>query len=151
MTRLERFMAKVLVNQKSNCWEWTGSKILGYGRFRTDDGVIAAHHFLLNPRPVPPMKALHKCDNPACVNPEHIWIGTQMENVHDCMRKGRRGKLGNKPGEECPSSKLINWQVDQIKNTPKTRGSGARLSERFGVSAATISLIRGGKRWQMAS
>lgn len=92
----ERWEANV-ERVKSGCWEWTGGKNRGgYGQLRVDGGrnKTPAHRFSyeLHVGPIPEgMKVCHSCDNPGCVNPDHLWVGTQADNVHDMMAKGRGG------------------------------------------------------------
>jgi hypothetical protein len=83
------------------CWPWGGSLNQGgYGRLRhvQPGGIrIAAHRlsYLLFVGPVPSgLYVLHHCDNPPCVNPRHLWLGTAKDNIHDCFAKGRRGRRG---------------------------------------------------------
>lgn len=88
----------------------------------------------------------HRCDNPGCVRPEHLFLGTDKDNVRDCMSKGRNSKPprnGFKPpryvGEQHPSAKLSNADVDfirkhYVKGVPAYPGNAADLAKQFGVS-----------------
>lgn len=97
----ERFEKKYIPEPNSGCWLWTGSiDPKGYGQIRMPGPHkrgrlrIASHVSLeLVGREVPAgMEACHSCDNPGCVNPDHIFIGTHRENMHDSLRKGRASK-----------------------------------------------------------
>lgn len=74
------------------CWKWTGALRLGYGRFRVGDKKVSSHRFsyeLINGR-IPKGKIImHTCDNPSCVNPNHLVLGTQKQNMRDASNKNR--------------------------------------------------------------
>jgi hypothetical protein len=82
------------VEKTDGCWIWTGSSNdAGYGVVWTDDKIlVGAHRFSyeLHNEPITGgLFVLHRCDNPPCVNPEHLFLGTAADNVHDMIRKGR--------------------------------------------------------------
>lgn len=88
---------KYKVNKETGCWEFSGCKTAGgYGRIRVKGVHWMAHRYALSEflgRPIREgMVVLHLCDNPPCVNPEHLREGTQRENVQDCITKGRARK-----------------------------------------------------------
>jgi len=87
----QRFEEKFII-QDSGCWKWTGALMgIGYGYFRVGDKLHGAHRvaYELYVGPIGIMHVLHKCDNPACVNPEHLFLGTNSDNVNDMTTKGR--------------------------------------------------------------
>src|SRR5215831_3340072 len=93
MDPLERMMAKVTVTD-DGCWEISGHRrrMGGYVLFNLGWRRIVAHRasWILHNGPIPEgMCVLHRCDNPPCVNPEHLWLGTQSDNVYDAIKKGR--------------------------------------------------------------
>ena len=149
---LERFWSKVEV-KPNGCWEWTGGKAHGYGRFRLGRALFFAHRisFLVHNGKEPIPKALHTCDNPPCCNPEHLFQGTQNDNVHDCMAKGRRrhffGRRVRGSGEEHPFHKLTWAVVDEIR---KRYGelTGRQLAKQYGVAGPTIMSVVRGKSWR---
>lgn len=148
----ERFFSKVSITPE--CWTWIGSKSgSGYGQFWNGNKIIPAHWFLLDSHPVKPMEACHTCDNPLCVNPKHIFIGTRSDNMRDMVSKGRHNaapgcyamlSARNFNGSKNPQSKLTEDQVLEIRETQKVRGSGRKLAAKFGVTEACISAIRCG-------
>lgn len=130
------------------CLIWTSSKNhKGYGLFRNDDQrQVPAHqwaydHFYGDR--APGAHVLHLCDTPLCVNPKHLFQGTNQDNVDDKMAKGRHG--GGR-GETHGNSKLSYDDVRHIRSASDIV-SGDMLAELYGVSAGTISQVRSRKRY----
>lgn len=97
-TTEERFWMWTEVIPLHSCWEWTGCTISGYGAFRLAGKTLLAHRFSYEHHigKIPKgLFACHRCDNRSCVNPAHLFIGTNMDNVKDMVRKGRAGKKLN--------------------------------------------------------
>jgi hypothetical protein len=101
--RFEKYFAK----NSNNCWIWTGAKNYnGYGRFKYKKKMYGAHRFayILYKEDIPEeLCVCHTCDNPSCVNPDHLWLGTRKENNKDMIRKGRDNTsywLGKKRSKE---------------------------------------------------
>ena len=92
LTDLDKFMRKVVV-AGNGCWEWNGYiNDSGYGRYRLKNKKTLAHRaaWLLLRGPIPnDLLVLHHCDNPKCVNPDHLYLGTNGDNMRDCARRGR--------------------------------------------------------------
>lgn len=91
-----RLMLHKHINQLTNCWEWTGSKNQGgYGMLGSmieGGNSVYAHRasWIVNHGPIPEGHVVcHKCDNPACFNPDHLWIGSDAENTQDRVQKKR--------------------------------------------------------------
>ena len=89
-----RFLSEgLMVGPQGKCWEWRGNRdVDGYGRFRWNYEMFGAHRVAweLAHGPVPAgMLVLHRCDNPPCCNPDHLWLGTNVENIADRHAKGR--------------------------------------------------------------
>ena len=108
MTPIERFLDKVaLPAHLHDCWEWEGAKTRGgYGNFQANRRYNRAHRFsyehFIGPIPSKVL-VLHSCDNPACINPTHLWLGTQADNMQDMAVKERtpiaaRRQSGRKAG-----------------------------------------------------
>ncbi len=90
---------------------------------------------------------LHKCDVPSCINPDHLFVGTQKDNMSDCSRKGRIVSLGRK-GEDNPAALLTEQDVLYIRVYPKKRGYVKELADKFNVKPMTIWEARNGKSWK---
>lgn len=93
-TPIERFWK--YVKKTNTCWNWTGGFLQsGYGIFTINNKIVRAHRFSyeLHKNKIPVnLNVCHSCDNPKCVNPSHLWLGTHKENMDDMMRKGRKIK-----------------------------------------------------------
>lgn len=147
-----RFWKKVDKKGKDECWNWKGAIInkSGYGRFDSNKfGVIVyAHRYsyeLVNGKLSKGMCALHKCDNPGCVNPNHLFVGTMKDNTQDCIKKGRHISTF---GENNPISKLNNKEVLKIVCLYKSnRYTVKELGRMFGVTRFNIYAILNGKIW----
>lgn len=142
---MKRFWVKVDKNGPSGCWLWTAHRnSLGYGKFSTKDKFgLLAHRVsweLINGPIAHGMCVLHKCDNPPCVNPAHLWLGTRGDNTADMISKGRLAV-----GRARKDAKLTDEIVDAIrKSSEPTR----RLMEKYGASRAVISNARHGRSWK---
>jgi transposase-like protein len=130
----------------SGCWLWGGSvDRRGYGQMRVTGKTLryASHVALeLDGRPVPKgMCACHHCDNPACVNPAHLFVGTPKENTRDMMRKGRHVP----PPRTC---KLTPDDVRAIRLRLASGEAGTRIAAAFGVGHPSIYAIKAGRTWR---
>jgi hypothetical protein len=122
------------------CWIWTARCTpYGYGCFDFIGGTLA-HRFswLLHNGSLPSLFVCHHCDNPPCIRPDHLFLGTQGDNTADRDRKGRQK---TKRGEHCATAKFTYEQARQIRELYKTVRSQRRLAEMFGVAKYTIHRI----------
>ncbi len=130
----------VTEDPKNGCWEtevYRKVAVIQRKRYR----LYQVYHLLFN-GPIPPgMQVCHSCDNPYCVNPEHLWVGTHHDNHRDKMNKGRHNN-GRSPGELNGSSKLTQSQVDEIRARYSPRKvTMEQLAREYGVAKSTISFI----------
>lgn len=140
-----------MVNKRGpdECWEWQGDTYgTGYGRLTHDSKTIRVHQFSykLHIGPIPNgMFVCHKCDHPACVNPNHLFLGTPKDNMDDMIQKGRKV---TKPGDTNAFAKLANSDIPKIRKLSQDGLSNQQIAERFHVSRSTISMIVNGKTWK---
>ena len=157
----ERFWSKVAVGEPDECWEWTAAKDRqGYGQFwdpkRHTMGL--AHRFAyelhfgqLPPKPPGRLGATgicvcHRCDNPSCVNPSHLFAGTQSDNTADKIAKGRQSSV---EGVQNPRARLTPSQVAEIRASYRGEyGELAALARHFGISHGAMSHVVHGRSWQ---
>lgn len=147
---MQRFWKKVRISDDVEaCWLWAGSTTTrGYGSYWHNRKSRLAHRvsYEIHKGPIPPgLNVLHACDNPLCVNPQHLSVGDQVQNMGECSDRGR---IGNQRGERNSSAKLTDQQVAVILAAPNHRGVTSALARQFGVTPAAVSLIRRGKNWR---
>lgn len=138
---------------KNGCWIYQGEVgRAGYGVVtigQRRDGNrrrYAAHRYFYEHLvgPIPDgMLLCHKCDVPACVNPKHMFVGTQVDNMRDMHSKGR-GRTGAK-GERNHFSRLTGEKARQIR---EASGSARIIAEQFGIRPVTVNAIKAGRIWR---
>jgi len=142
---INRFWSKV--NKTNSCWEWTASKDNGYGRFWLDGHNLLSHRFSysLTNGPISRNQVVcHKCDNPSCVNPDHLFLGTRDDNMTDMVRKGRSAK-----GILNGNRKLTEQEVLEIRNLYATTNiTYAELARRYNVDKTNIPSIVKRETWK---
>lgn len=148
---MKRLEDKYIPEPNSGCWLWLGglSKENGYGTISVDGESRKAHRVMFElstSEKIPSgYEVCHHCDNPCCVNPDHLFVGTHIDNMRDRDKKGRR-----KPpkGTFNGFSKLDDSKVRAIRlalvENKKTQG---QIADEFGCDQSTVSLIKLGKRW----
>jgi len=141
----ERF--ELYIKRTIDCWEWIGHRDPnGYGRLNVDGYPMLAHRLSYQLRwgGIPDgMAVLHKCDNPRCVNPEHLFLGTQSDNANDMYRKGRSRKRGMK-GTDHHQAKLSEADVRAIRTSQEPDG---KVGAQYGISRTAVNDIRKRRSW----
>lgn len=145
----DRFEEKWIPEPNSGCWIWIGARVPdGYGSFYWgEDGIhnLKAHRaaWTIYCGPIPADKqVLHACDNPPCVNPEHLFLGDNDLNVADRVRKGRSGWLA---GSDHPTAKLDEDTVEAILADPRKH---EEIAADYGISTGPIVEIKAGRIWR---
>jgi hypothetical protein len=150
MTELE-FWANCIPEPNTGCWLWLGAtkKDGGYPRVWFNGKYQKGHRVaweLANGETLGDRCALHKCDQPSCINPEHIFAGTQADNVADMLSKGRERYVGL-PGEQNGRAKLTDAQVAALRADLANGMTQTAAAARYGISQARVSKIWRGEGW----
>lgn len=151
LTLAERFAGKYSVDETTGCWNWNSLTRKGYGYLKSGNSKkLSAHRvsWELHHGEIPDgLWVLHRCDNPQCVNPDHLFVGTAKDNNEDMMSKGRQ-KLNNsgnwQAGEKHRKSKLSSEAVAIIR---EKRMRPTDYSKIYGISVSTVCNIQAGRTW----
>lgn len=160
------FWEKVHITTADACWEWAGVRTRGYGQVSVLGKMAYAHRIayeLFFGEFDRRLHVLHKCDNPSCCNPSHLFLGTHQDNMRDRDAKGRQrtptgdahyrrqrpgsGPCGGKHGQAVLSSEQVEALRARYKNG-LPRGAVTAEAKALGVSKTTISRILKGKIWK---
>lgn len=147
----ERFWANVQKGGPGECWLWTGLLTdKGYGRVFSNGRYLGAHRFSyrLHEGPVPKgLFVCHRCDNPRCVNPDHLWLGTNADNMADMAEKGRANHEPRMLGESHTRAKLTEKKVREIRRLRREGLTLEAIAKQYGVCFQTVSLVVNRKSW----
>ena len=144
----ERFLSKI--NKTETCWLWTKYKNKkGYGQFAvTSNNIQQAHRIsyeLYYGEFDNNLFVCHKCDNPSCVNPDHLFLGTPQDNMTDKVKKSRQSNL---IGSYNPNHKLIEEDIIEIKNLLLSGMKQKEIAQKYNVDRMTIYYIKYNKTWK---
>lgn len=143
---IARFWRKVDIRGPNECWAWlAGRNRKGYGVVSAKPGQSRLSHvrsFLISVGATGGFFVLHKCDNPRCVNPKHLFLGTNRDNMEDMREKGR-----SRRGSKHHNAKLQEESVLEIRQLLNSGRTGASVAAQYGVSVMTISFIKTRRRW----
>lgn len=133
--------------KRNGCWDWLrgkSSKGYGYAYLKGKGGQVGAHHlsfFLFYGHwPKRGVHVLHSCDNPGCVNPKHLFLGTNLDNIQDKVSKGRSRK-----GENHHKTKLTAAQIRAIRKDERTH---SEIANDYGMSRIGILQIKNRRTWK---
>lgn len=154
LSEYDRFFKWVEVAGNDDCWKWLGSRQKRedgkewHGQWRSGAGEIELTHraaWRLMKGEIPgDLCVLHSCDNPFCVNPKHLFLGTQSDNANDMWAKGRARPKTNL-GEKHGMSKLT---ADLVRDIRSSQESGVELARRTGLTTTTICDVRKRRTWK---
>jgi hypothetical protein len=144
----ERLLSKITIDPITGCWVWQETKGRGgYGKLTINSRRYQAHRiaYLEFIGPIPAgLLVMHRCDNPACICPDHLKLGTHQDNTDDMVRKGRqRSPLGEQHG----NAKLTVVDVLHIRAESANGIHGTALAQSMNVSSATVHRVITGKQW----
>lgn len=143
-----RFIRLVKIGEAHECWEWQGNRPSAlYGHFSLREKTVKAHRWiyaLLNGEIPDDLVVRHKCDNPACVNPAHLEVGTVADNTRD---KYERGRGPNRQGEKHPMARLDEDRVRQLRKMASLGFTHTAIAEKFGIARQTVGNIVRGRNW----
>ncbi len=157
--KVDSFWEKVDIRSKDECWKWKASRPGGnaYGGFRASGHHYQAHRFafIVTIGPIPDgMFVCHKCDNPPCCNPDHLFVGTRLDNIRDMVSKGRhrfdfggidgkrRQRMAVRRGKDSHLAKVTEEIVSSIRKEYKKRVvTYNMLGDKYGLCSGAIKAI----------
>lgn len=152
----QRFWARV--TKTDSCWNFAVTKGLKYGQIWFDGRFVLAHRLSYELYVGPIQEGLlvcHRCDNPTCVRPNHLFLGTYQDNRDDCMRKdryargtGMHARRNTARGERAGNSKLTAEQVARARDLISNGDSNKDVARALGVHRSTIERIANGSTWR---
>ncbi len=144
---LRRFFAKIDSGKPADCWLWRAPASTGrYGLFRLHGEKYLPHRIMYSVALGafdPSLCVCHRCDNPRCVNPHHLFLGTHAENMVDMRNKGRAARVGAR-GELSGRSKLTPEQVLEIRADNRMQ---RQIAAAYGIDQSSVSLIKRRINW----
>lgn len=151
MSLQERINEKIIFEPNTGCWIWSGSLTAcgGYGQISVNGRPKRAHRVtyeLYKGAIKNDLLVCHHCDNPACVNPDHLFLGTYQQNTNDMVKKGRT-KTNPRFGSHNGNSKLNESVVIEIRRIARSGISYKTIGEMFSISPATINQVVNYKTW----
>jgi hypothetical protein len=154
----QRLWTKIAKASKNECWPWLAHRNEhGYGTIQSGRKSLLAHRIVYElvhgPFPMP-MKVLHRCDNPACCNPAHLWLGTQADNIADMNTKGRNGNIGRRMTADAIIKREITFARNKSrfgrKMTDKTKEALNRdPQKRWETRRKTFVSLASSGRWSL--
>jgi hypothetical protein len=150
VARMEALWAKHVQIRDDGCWEWTGVRVGGYGKLSTGHATyVRAHRYswMRSRGPIPDgLHVLHHCDNPPCVNPDHLYLGTAADNARDRVQR-LRGNHGSRNGR----ARFDEETVARIRVEHASGISQRELARRYNCVPSLVSRIVHRRIWKVAA
>jgi len=148
----DRLRRKTVVSESSSCWEWQAARTRsGYGIFSVRGKLTYVHRFSyeLHIGPIPVgYHVCHRCDNPSCCNPDHLFLGTDRENLSDMRDKGRGSDPPKFQGDTHPNAKLSPDDVRTIRARVELGDNTNDIAVDFGISRSNVYAVARRETWQ---
>ena len=142
LEKKKKLLLKSHIITDTGCWNWTkGRNSRGRATVKIKGSmqyVSRVSYLIFNMKAIGDFYVLHKCDNPACINPDHLWLGDQFDNMRDMVSKGRNA---DNSGESNPFSKLSEKDIDGIKSMVQSGHTLAATALKYGISYPHVSRI----------
>ena len=142
-TPIEFFYSRVI--KTATCWEWQGMKSSdGYGELKVDGKRHPAHRWIYEYTygNIGSLNVCHHCDNPLCVRPDHLFAGTQKDNIRDCIKKGRFAR-----GEKNGQARLKDSQILEIRKLKAQGIKSPTIAKLFNIHEGHARKIMSGQKW----
>lgn len=144
---LDGLLARTARIPDTGCFLWEGATLNGYPVASWHQRVHRLVMQHIHGRKLATKEFVcHRCDVPLCINPAHLYVGTQLDNMRDMYRRGRDGDTAH-PGERNHNALLTEDAVREIRATPKKYGNFAALARKYGVCRTAITEVRSGRSW----
>ncbi len=153
----ERFGRYVYLSLNTGCWEWRGAKnehgygVIGKGGGKKSGNIKAhrlSYQIFRHANLAREQFICHRCDNPPCVNPDHLFVGTQRDNIADMIAKGRNSNPPIRYGESNHNAKLTKKSIPKIRRLFKRGTSSRKIARLHSVDKNTILAIINHKTWR---
>lgn len=149
---VKRLLART-EKDNNGCLNWIGSSRnkAGYAGLCIDKTGVLVSRFIMElihgEKRIKDVNVLHECDNPKCINPRHLYLGTQAQNAADMVARGRHARMTGQRGERCVFAKLRATDIPGIRELLSNGAHPKVIAKSYGVSRMAISLIRDNKTW----
>lgn len=145
--KIVKFRLRANIIEENGCWIWQGCKNNGYGQSSYRSRMMLTHRIswiVFNGEIPKGIDVCHKCDNPSCINPEHLFLGNAKDNVNDMWTKQRKSHKG----EKHPRCKLTLEQVKQIRYVDLACMTQRDIAKKYGLTAGYIHNIKSKRTWK---